>query len=250
MINLIKLTSCYSALLLLASVSITMAEDKIAPIKNSSATVSKLAYKDSSNTAPIVISNSKDLVKYVEGDELKKLQALDFKTVKVLVFAWQGSGGDQLVYEISKSNPEIIAFKYTGGLTMDIWPHQKVFILRNDVTWTTSNIDPLNALLKPITKLKVTVTEKAFADSSVRKPIKLTEKKSAKAYFEGEDLEVIEALNFDKVSVLIFAWRGSGQDKLSYTVSDADPQQVEYSYQPGRTRDLRSHSSKFFLRND
>jgi hypothetical protein len=39
----------------------------------------------------------------------------------------------------------------------------------------------------------------------------------------------------------VFAWRGSGQDKMTYTIAESFPEQITFKILPGRTRDLRSH---------
>jgi hypothetical protein len=48
--------------------------------------------------------------------------------------------------------------------------------------------------------------------------------------------------------VLVFAWKGSGQDKIEYTVAESYPEQIQFVYQRGRTRDLRTHFKIFVLR--
>jgi hypothetical protein len=54
----------------------------------------------------------------------------------VLVFAWQGSGGDKLEYAILESFPEQIPFSLRPGLTDDIRSHTRVFALRSNVKWS------------------------------------------------------------------------------------------------------------------
>jgi hypothetical protein len=50
--------------------------------------------------------------------------------------------------------------------------------------------------------------------------------------------------------VLVFAWRGSGQDKLEVDVMESYPEQLRFVYTPGRTRDLRPHVAVFVVRSD
>ena len=57
-------------------------------------------------------------------------------------------------------------------------------------------------------------------------------------------------VDFSKQTVLLFAWRGSGQDRIEYTVAESFPEQVHFSYRPGRTRDLRSHAKVYVLRSN
>ena len=55
-------------------------------------------------------------------------------------------------------------------------------------------------------------------------------------------------VDFSQQCLLVFAWRGSGQDKLDYSVAESFPEQVAFAYQPGRTRDLRPHVKVFAVR--
>ena len=61
--------------------------------------------------------------------------AVDFKKQFVLVFAWQGSGGDTLSYHVLESYPEQIAFMRKPGMTKDLRSHAKVYALRSNVKW-------------------------------------------------------------------------------------------------------------------
>jgi len=80
-------------------------------------------------------------------DELKKLvpdeatrgkiaKAMDLKTHNLLVFSWQGSGGDKLTYTIAESFPEQVRFSLAGGRTDDLRTHVKLFAVRKNVTWS------------------------------------------------------------------------------------------------------------------
>ncbi len=61
---------------------------------------------------------------------------------------------------------------------------------------------------------------------------------------------VPEQVDFEKQIVLVFAWRGSGQDKLDYVVAESFPEQITFTYRPGRTRDLRPHVYAYALRSN
>jgi len=90
--------------------------------------------------------------------------------------------------------------------------------------------------------------EKAFEKSSATAPLVL---KSAEEATEqlGEEVAaaLAEKVDFDKQVVLVFAWRGSGQDKLQGIVRPTAPPSVTFSYTPGRTRDLRPHVHVYAL---
>jgi hypothetical protein len=51
-------------------------------------------------------------------------------------------------------------------------------------------------------------------------------------------------VNFDKEQVLLFAWAGSGGDKLTAL---AGKDEVTFQYAPGRTKDLRQHFHAFVI---
>ena len=61
---------------------------------------------------------------------------VDFKKQIVLVFAWRGSGGDKLEYQILESFPEQIPFSLRPGVTDDLRSHSRVFALRSNVKWS------------------------------------------------------------------------------------------------------------------
>lgn len=85
-------------------------------------------------------------VKYTSADQLERwtskqaratiAKAVDFKTHDLLVFCWQGSGGDKLEYAVLESFPEQVPFKLTRGLTKDLRTHVKLFAVRKNVKWS------------------------------------------------------------------------------------------------------------------
>ena len=95
-------------------------------------------------------------------------------------------------------------------------------------------------LVQVIKKLN---TEKAvWADATRKKPIVLKSADAAVKYFGKEGVAKIEkSIDFKKQMVLVFAWRGSGQDRMEYEVLESSPKKVLFSYRPGLTRDLRPH---------
>jgi hypothetical protein len=104
----------------------------------------------------------------------------------------------------------------------------------------------------PITELKDLRAEKAvFADATRTKPIVLKSLKDGTKYFEKGALATIsKAVDFEKQIVLVFAWKGSGQDRFTFARTEAHPVQIKFSYKPGRTRDLRPHVKIFVLQSD
>jgi hypothetical protein len=92
--------------------------------------------------------------------------------------------------------------------------------------------------------------EAVFKASSATKPIVLKTEKEAADYFTADELTKLgkRHVDFKDQIILIFAWQGSGQDKLSYSIAESFPEQITFTYAPGRTKDLRSHIQIFALR--
>ncbi|MDE0597328.1 MAG: hypothetical protein OSB65_18960 [Roseibacillus sp.] len=109
---------------------------------------------------------------------------------------------------------------------------------------------PANHL--PITELKDLRAEKAvFAGATRIRPIILKSLKDGIKYFEKDALSTISnAVDFEKQIVLIFAWKGSGQDRFTVAGTEDHPGQIKFSYKPGRTKDLRPHIKIFVLQSD
>ena len=87
-----------------------------------------------------------------------------------------------------------------------------------------------------------------FETGSARRPRVIRSQAEAAAYFAAEDLaRLSREVDFSRQSVLLFAWKGSGQDSLEAVLDGAA---VRFTYIPGRTRDLREHHRVFVLRSD
>ena len=100
-----------------------------------------------------------------------------------------------------------------------------------------------------ITKVDIRPSKIEF--SRWNTPVELTSLEDAKKHFEGDALDQLKAkVDFGNQIVLVFAWRGSGQDKLDYVVMESFPEQIAFSYRPGRTRDLRPHVHVFAFRSN
>lgn len=77
-----------------------------------------------------------------------------------------------------------------------------------------------------------------------------TEAEAAKAFGDDALASLKKQVDFKNQIVLVFAWKGSGQDKLDCTVAESFPEQITFKLTPGRTRDLRSHVLVFALRSN
>lgn len=63
--------------------------------------------------------------------------------------------------------------------------------------------------------------------------------------------DVKKLVNFEKEKLLVFAWAGSGQDKVAVTGETKDGKTaVTVTYTPGLTRDLRQHVKLFVVPKD
>src|SRR5256885_14795387 len=87
---------------------------------------------------PTVITSPEELAKAITDEAAVAAirKAVDFKTDKVLYFAWTGSGHDKLTFTTAegKKGPEA-TFSYTPGKTRDIQPYKKLFALTKDATF-------------------------------------------------------------------------------------------------------------------
>ena len=110
------------------------AQEAIAPIK---AMPENSIFKNSNFNKPIVVKSKEEAAKHFGKKAVASLvKAVDFKKQFVLIFAWRGSGGDQLNYTVAESFPEQISFSRKFGRTRDLRSHAKVFALRSNVKWS------------------------------------------------------------------------------------------------------------------
>ena len=106
--------------------------------------------------------------------------------------------------------------------------------------------------IPPILELKGLMTKPdVFTVAKRGKPMEVRSTDDAKEFFTTKALSTLgERVDFNQQIVLIFAWRGSGQDRLKYDVAESYPEQVTFRLIPGRTRDLRPHVHVFALRSN
>jgi len=82
-------------------------------------------------------------------------------------------------------------------------------------------------------------------------PLTLRSKSEADRYFAQPQLKLLlKKVDFQKQTLLVFAWRGSGQDKMTYTIAESFPEQIIFKILPGRTRDLRPHLNIYAIRKN
>ena len=105
--------------------------------------------------------------------------------------------------------------------------------------------------VQPIVEVKVTPKTSVFKGSVWNKPLVIKSQDEAAKHFDKEALEAIaKKVDFKNQMVLLFAWRGSGGDKLEHMILESFPEQIPFSLRRGLTRDLRTHSRVFALRSD
>lgn len=110
----------------------------------------------------------------------------------------------------------------------------------------------LDTALPPIEQLK-DLMPKASVFEAVKgmKPLEIRSADEAARHFDDKALVALKKqVDFKNQIVLVFAWKGPGQDKLEYKVLESFPEQVVFELTRGRTKDLRSHSQVFVLRSN
>lgn len=77
-------------------------------------------------------------------------------------------------------------------------------------------------------------------------PIVLTSMEEALKHLTRASMEKIN-VDFNKQQIVIFAWKGSGQDRLMGLHPGGKGAMTNFHYAPGRTRDLRTHTAIYAL---
>ena len=116
---------------------------------------------------------------------------------------------------------------------------------------TKANVPP-KGNIPPIKKIaKVLPQRSVFKRGALKEPAVIKSAEDAAKYFDGKNLAAIEKqVDFKQQFVLIFAWRGSGGDRLNHAVLESYPEQIVFKLKRGRTRDLRPHVHIYALRNN
>jgi len=104
---------------------------------------------------------------------------------------------------------------------------------------------------EPVAALKTAPAKIDFATAVWTKPQVLKSVEESEKLFGKEGLDSLaKEVDFAKQIVVVFAWRGSGGDKLNYTVAESSPEQIVFALVRGRTRDLRQHTQVYVLRKN
>ncbi len=103
--------------------------------------------------------------------------------------------------------------------------------------------------IKEIRELELKID--AFKLAGLEKPLVIQSAAEAATYFDAKNLAALKnKVDFSKQEVLLFAWRGSGQDRIKFVVLESFPEQIHFSSQRGRTKDLRQHLKVFIVRSN
>ncbi|XAM00310.1 hypothetical protein OT109_02760 [Phycisphaeraceae bacterium D3-23] len=93
-----------------------------------------------------------------------------------------------------------------------------------------------------VRQLDVSPGRDIFDSASRAEPLEIASAADAAAHFDADALAALnDAVDWETEHVMVFAWRGSGQDRMTAQVDADNPDTVRFVYTPGRTRDLRPH---------
>jgi hypothetical protein len=120
------------------------ADKPVAPIRELEGIQPKEdAFRPARPLRPLVLKSVEKAARYLSEEDVARLKKeVDFAQQVVLLFAWQGSGQDRLTYEVAESSPEKVAFERQPGLTRDLRPHVRVYVVSADVAWTVDGVAP------------------------------------------------------------------------------------------------------------
>lgn len=97
----------------------------------------------------------------------------------------------------------------------------------------------------------LTVEPSVFENQNLEQPLLVCSKEDAAQYFNAKSVETLaNKVDFESHVVILFAWQGSGQDRLDYTVQESYPETIQFTFTPGRTRDLRQHFQVYAIRSN
>lgn len=98
----------------------------------------------------------------------------------------------------------------------------------------------------------VTVEKIEIKHGQFKPPTVVTDAEGLAKLFPDEDARaaVAKQVDFKTHTLVIFAWSGSGQDKIDVAVLESSPEQLVFTRKPGLTRDLRTHVKAYSVRND
>lgn len=82
----------------------------------------------------------------------------------------------------------------------------------------------------------------------LKAPLAITSLEQALKHLTRESMEKIaNEVDFETQQVVVFAWQGSGEDRLMGRMPQAEGAEATFTYVAGRTRDLKPHCSIFAM---
>src|SRR5262249_7276783 len=87
---------------------------------------------------PTVIADAEQLAKVIKDEATVTTinKAVDFKTERILYFAWSGSGQDKVTFTTAEGKKGLeVTFAYTPGRTKDERWHKKLFAIPKDAAF-------------------------------------------------------------------------------------------------------------------
>lgn len=133
-------------------------------------------------------------------------------------------------------------------------PHVFFFFKMVAVLLLTAGVSAAepDAKVPPIQKIEgVQPKQNIFEAARLKEPLVIRRVEEARAHFDDANLKALaDKVDFAQQIVLVFAWRGSGQDRLDSLVAESYPEQITFRLTPGRTKDLRPHIEIYALRSN
>ena len=106
-------------------------------------------------------------------------------------------------------------------------------------------------IVPPLVKVEAKVLPAAFDGSKALDPMVISTQEDVEKVFAKEGVAALmKQVNLEEQVVVLFAWRGSGHDRMEAQIAESFPEQVTFLYSPGLTRDLRSHVQVYALRKN
>jgi hypothetical protein len=107
------------------------ADDKADAVKEIELKDLKKAPEFAGVNKPTEIASADELAKAIpDEDAVAKIKKdVDFAKVKLVLFSWQGSGGDKLTFSTEKDD---VTFAFKAGLTRDLRTHLHLFAVPKD----------------------------------------------------------------------------------------------------------------------
>lgn len=95
------------------------------------------------------------------------------------------------------------------------------------------------------------VNPEVFTRASATEPLVISTREGLeKAFTKAGVTAVTKQVSLEGQTVVVFAWKGSGRDRIETQIAESFPEQVTFVYSRGLTRDLRSHVKVYALRNN